>query len=343
MQLAQGPAQGTIRLLLFDSADAFGDLRQAVRIACFEADDPETIALTGLAPGEYALLVHFDEDGNGVLDRNILGIPIEPIAFSNNYQPKGPPAYARARFDLGAGEVQSFALQLRRPLGERGRFSVGIGVIGQSTPYVDYDGNVSRFIPVVTYIGERLQVLGPRVTYALAGRGRLRLAATGRLRIGAYEEDKSPVLNGLGDRDDTVMAGLTLVYEASGGLDLRVTYDHDVLDRAGGGAARFVLSRPFQVGIARVAPRVGLRWLDDDLSAYDFGVPADQARNDRPAYAPGATASWEAGVSTFVEITRSVTVVADIGVSRLDDDIEASPLVDTDELIRGFVALNYTF
>ncbi len=343
VRLTNRPERGRLRLLLFASADAFGDLRDARRVACFDLQDAGEMTLSGVEPGEYALLVHFDVDANGVLDRNILGIPVEPIAFSNDYRPKGPPAYARARFVLDAGEVRSFDLRLERPLGEAGRISAGIGAIGQSSPYVDYDGSVSRVIPVVTYIGERLQVLGPRVRYGIAGRGRLRLAATARLRLGAYEQDRSPVLDGLGDREDTLMAGLALVFETPVKVDLLLAYDHDVLDRAGGGAARLALARPFQVGVARVSPRIGLEWLSAELSAYEFGVPARLARESRPAYEPGATASWEIGIGTLVEVTRSVRVIADVAVRALDDDLQASPLVDGDRLVQALVALDYTF
>jgi len=53
---------------------------------------------------------------------------VEPVAFSNGYRPLGPPTYRRARFVLGVDEVKSFDLTLARPLGERGLFTVGLGV-----------------------------------------------------------------------------------------------------------------------------------------------------------------------------------------------------------------------
>ena len=41
----------------------------------------------------------------------------------------------------------------------------------------------------------------------LVGSDDLRLALTASYRIGVYEEDDSPVLEGLGDRDDTLLEG----------------------------------------------------------------------------------------------------------------------------------------
>lgn len=340
VELTQRPESGRIRLLLFDSNENFQDLREAARIETFDAG--EELVLANVPPGEYALLVHFDEDDDGELDRNLLGIPVEPIAFSNGYRPTGPPTYARARFELDDEAARAFELSLARPLGERGLWSVGLGVIGRSSPYVDYDGGVLQPIPVVTYNGERLQVLGPFLSYGIAGSDRLRLAATARYRIGAYEESESPALTGLGDRDATAMAGLRLVYELPNGIDVQVGYEHDVLDQVGGGTGRFSIDRPFQLGVASLSPRLGLQWTDADVSNYDFGVPAELALPERPAYAPASTLNTELGVGAFVEITERWRLVADLGVQLLDDDIEASPIVDDDVLLQGFLAVTYS-
>lgn len=59
------------------------------------------VELFGLMPGEYALRLFHDENGNGKLDTNMLGIPTEGYAFSNNvYGSFGPPAFERQLFDL---------------------------------------------------------------------------------------------------------------------------------------------------------------------------------------------------------------------------------------------------
>lgn len=40
-----------------------------------------------VTPGTYAIAVFFDENGNGELDTNFLGIPKEEYGFSNNITP----------------------------------------------------------------------------------------------------------------------------------------------------------------------------------------------------------------------------------------------------------------
>jgi len=73
-----------------------------------------TVRLTfaGLPPGEYAVTVFHDVNGNGKLDINVFGIPSEPTGSSNDAPAHfGPPRYAAARFALGA-EAKTIAIKL---------------------------------------------------------------------------------------------------------------------------------------------------------------------------------------------------------------------------------------
>ncbi len=55
-----------------------------------------------LDAGEYAMTVFYDEDDNGELNTNFIGMPKEPIALSNNATGKfGPPKYEDALFEVG--------------------------------------------------------------------------------------------------------------------------------------------------------------------------------------------------------------------------------------------------
>lgn len=60
-----------------------------------------------LAPGEYAVSVHHDDNDNGKMDTNFIGIPKEPTGTSNNAPPRmGPPRYKDAAFTLGEDGVE---------------------------------------------------------------------------------------------------------------------------------------------------------------------------------------------------------------------------------------------
>lgn len=343
VSLDNPPAMGTVSFLLFDSPNAFGDLRDPVKTITRTLDDRKVYRIEDVPPGEYALMVYHDENSNERIDKNFVGIPKEPLGFSNRYQPKGPPSYSRAAFVLGEGEIRHFDVKLDRPLGKRGRLGVGLGVIARSSPYRDYEGGVYQPIPAITYNSERLQIYGPKIQLGIFGSGQVRLAATGKYRIGVYEEDESDFLEGMGNRKDTFMAGLALQVELPGGVDFSVRFEHDVLDQIGGSEAGMVFKKSFQYGMFRFSPEIGVNWLSSDLSNHDFGVPANKARLDRPAYFLDDTLSVEAGLGMFIEITRDWLVIVNASVELLEDQVTESPIVEKNYVLKGFAAINYVF
>lgn len=59
--------------------------------------------LADLPPGDYALTVYHDENGNGELDRGAFGQPTEPYGFSNDARGRfGPPPWGAVRFTVVA-------------------------------------------------------------------------------------------------------------------------------------------------------------------------------------------------------------------------------------------------
>jgi uncharacterized protein (DUF2141 family) len=47
-------------------------------------------------PGRYAIAVFHDTNGNGKLDRNVIGLPQEPYGFSNDVGRRGFPSFEGA-------------------------------------------------------------------------------------------------------------------------------------------------------------------------------------------------------------------------------------------------------
>jgi uncharacterized protein (DUF2141 family) len=58
------------------------------------------ISFKGLKDGIYAVAAIHDENGNGQLDTNFVGIPVEGIAISNNPSLFGKPKFREGQFDL---------------------------------------------------------------------------------------------------------------------------------------------------------------------------------------------------------------------------------------------------
>jgi len=96
---------GAIMIAVFDSEAAHDKGGKPAHVAMVKvAAATATGVIPGLAPGRYAIKVYQDVNGNGQMDSNPFGMPLEPFAFSNNVVPQGGPAsWAEASFDVPAG------------------------------------------------------------------------------------------------------------------------------------------------------------------------------------------------------------------------------------------------
>lgn len=65
-----------------------------------------TIEFNGVKPGTYAISVFHDENSNDKLDTNVMGIPKERFACSNNAKGfMGPPKWDDAKFEVNKNKT----------------------------------------------------------------------------------------------------------------------------------------------------------------------------------------------------------------------------------------------
>ena len=91
-------SEGKLRFVMFDSEESF--LNNALRAEVVEIRDQQgTWVVEDLPYGVYAVLVHHDVDGSGVMERHWYGKPKEPTGTSNDAPSRfGPPKFKKARF-----------------------------------------------------------------------------------------------------------------------------------------------------------------------------------------------------------------------------------------------------
>ena len=76
--------KGALRIAACSTREAF-ESRQCTTTRLVEPKIPCVfVTFSNLAKSSYAILVHQDLNENGLLDKSIMGIPQEPIGFSNN-------------------------------------------------------------------------------------------------------------------------------------------------------------------------------------------------------------------------------------------------------------------
>jgi len=330
-------------VLLFDSAENFEEFNAPIKAKRFPADGRKTLQIPNVQAGEYALLVYHDENNNKQLDRNFIGIPTEPIGFSNEYRPRGSPTFRNARFTFLPGETDPITMDLVRPLGDRGRIGAGVVMITRGSPYPNATDNPLNVLPAVLYIGNRVQIQGPFVQIGLLGSGRTRLAGTVSYRQATYEEQDSPILSGMQNRRATAMAGLRLQINTQAGINLSAGYQLDALDRIGGDEGRLTAARTIPWERFRFTPSISLNYMLPRLTRHDYGVSTKEATPERPAYRPGTALNPEIGFSIFAEITPNIMGALISSVEWFDRSIRQSPIVDDHYVIKGTSFVVYMF
>ena len=95
-------AGGNVMVAVYDSSGQF--LKKPAVAGSAPAElTGNVVRFLDLPEGEYAIAVYHDANSNGKMDSNLMGIPTEDYAFSNNAVGKmGPPAYEQAKFVLPA-------------------------------------------------------------------------------------------------------------------------------------------------------------------------------------------------------------------------------------------------
>lgn len=343
IQLQQSFTGGSLQVLVFDSAEGFEDFDGPIRSERFPAEGQHILRLPGIPAGDYALLVYHDENNNAQLDVNFIGIPREPIGFSNAYRPRGAPTFRNARFTFDPATAPPVEMKLVRPLGERGRIGAGAVVITRSSPYAESRDRPLNILPAIVYVGNRVQITGPYAQIGLIGSGKTRLATTLAYRQATYEASDSPRLAGMRNRRATAMAGLRLQMDTFAGINLSTGYSLDALDRIGGGEGSLSLSRPIPWNRYRFTPSLGINYMRARLTRHDYGVSTQEATPTRPAYRPGEAFNPEAGLSLFIEITPSIMGAVMSSVEWFDSSIRRSPIVKEHYVLKGTAFVVYMF
>lgn len=97
--------KGSIRVGLFTNEENF--LKKPIEGKVVKASGAEVkVIFENLKPGDYAVSVIHDENDNGELDTNGLGIPKEGFAFGNNAMGMfGPPSFEKSKVTLNSSPV----------------------------------------------------------------------------------------------------------------------------------------------------------------------------------------------------------------------------------------------
>lgn len=216
--------------------------------------------------------------------------------------------------------------------GERGEvdsgylYGIGLGLSQQL--YKGYDWKVTPF-PILGYIGEKLKVLGPFISYELVQLNDIEITVRAAPNFSGYEESDSDIFEGMDDRKASMDLGFGLNVEQND-WKFGASAMHDVLDRSDGFELTADIGKVFKKRRYLIEPTLGISYLDRDFVDYYYGVKRDEATEFRPAFDGTSSLNLNAGISISTPIFFG-------GMSRLgientwyDSSVTDSPLTDED-------------
>ncbi len=106
--------KGNLRIGIFKK-EGFPTASKAIYGKIIAVDKSKMeVNFTDIEPNTYGIAVVQDQDKNGKLSTNLVGIPTEPYGFSNNkFGTFGPPDFNEISFKLETGKQKSLSIILK--------------------------------------------------------------------------------------------------------------------------------------------------------------------------------------------------------------------------------------
>ncbi len=97
---------GKLYVQLFSGEQAYNSENPVAATIVKAKIGDSRITFNDVDPGEYALRFYHDENDNGELETNLLGLPTEGYGFSNDAKPNfGPVSYQAIKFTVTAQDT----------------------------------------------------------------------------------------------------------------------------------------------------------------------------------------------------------------------------------------------
>ncbi|UYZ57862.1 DUF2141 domain-containing protein [Hymenobacter latericus] len=99
--------ESAVKLYFYNVRESFLQPKQYAFFKVVRPDGQDRITLPVQLPhGEWAVAITQDVNNNDKLDKNFMGIPTEPYAFSNNVRPKlAPPRFDECKFRVSGNDL----------------------------------------------------------------------------------------------------------------------------------------------------------------------------------------------------------------------------------------------
>jgi outer membrane protein len=156
-----------------------------------------------------------------------------------------------------------------------------------------------------------------------------------------YHSGDGPLLAGMATRRMSLEAGPSFEWETPV-VSVNLAYFGDISDASKGMSAHGSLYKQF-VNSPRwdFGAYTGFDRIDARITNYYFGVPASEVTVDRALYQPGAATHWQSGISGAYKFNRPYVLMFGVQNSRLGAAAANSPIVETRNVLMGYLGLGW--
>jgi len=330
-------SEGDIHVGLFSTKKDYKNKSNQYRKGIYPVTGKELIiTYKEVKYGEYAIIIFHDINKNDTMDSNSLGLPKEPFGFSNDATPGlSAPAYSRVTFLINKEEV----LHVVKLQTFNQRWSIGLAPMVSTSPYKEAPAYFTP-IPILAYQGDRLNIIGPDVTYSICRYKEMKLNLGVRFNFNGYNEDDSDALKGMEDKYYSLDGGLEWRYKIWE-LDFKISGYYDLLGINKGFNGQVMLSHKIEKDKLIFEMGAGFNWMDDQFVDYYFGVDASERSSGRSEYHPHFSINPSLSVWLFYKFTQHWILVSLLTVEHFDAEIVDSPILD--DSVRGSFLLGVVY
>ncbi len=206
----------------------------------------------------------------------------------------------------------------------------------------------TRAWPLIRFENEYVKVAGLGLEVKLANlelgsSNRVKFGLVGRLDMAGYEASDAPILAGMAKRRSGFWVGARAEWD-NGLAPISAEWTADASGHSKGQRFSLGLEKSFRLGRqVMLAPYLRANWLDAKYVDYYYGVRAAEVRAGRVAYAGQGGVNVDAGLRTLYLFDRHHSLLLDVAVTGLANEIKASPLVDRSTANRVLMGYSYSF
>lgn len=217
---------------------------------------------------------------------------------------------------------------------------VGVGAMMPIRPYKGMDNDV-YVVPILMLEYKYFFIDKSVFGYYFNEKGNgLRFGIIGAPHFGGYDSDDSRALRGMDDRDWGFDLGLRMEWE-NDYFDLAVDAMADISGTYKGQEVDLTVSKVLFNGF--LTPRMGVSWQSKDLVDYYYGVERKEAMPGRNYYTPDADFEYVLGLMVSMPLGDKWALIGDVQCSFLGNEVQDSPIIDEDNVLRYTLGMVYRF